>query len=143
MLTSDDHHSRGRAGSPSVATADRRRPSLAELSFAPDPRRLRDLLAEFELALGSSDPALVRRARLLVGEIVARVLAAGIHDEIQLDLQIMSDSVRIDIWQDSDGPCDFWDRLDDAVFSDLASAWGRDRRRECGAWFEIENPARR
>lgn len=142
MFTTEDDPTRRRSRHPhsdsSLGTADRRRPALAELSFAPDPRRLRELLAEFERALDSSDPALVRRARLLVGEIVARVLAAGLQEEIELGLQIRSDSVRIDIWQDSVGPCDFWDRLDDAVFSDLASTWGRDRRRECGAWFEIE-----
>jgi hypothetical protein len=123
---------------PAGFSADRRRPSVRSVTFAPDPRRLRTLLAEVEESLGATDPGLVRRVRLLVGEIVARVLGADPDAEIRLELELKPDSVRIDIWQPQAEPCEFWDLLDDTVFSDLTSAWGRDRRRACGAWFELE-----
>ena len=55
---------------------------------------------------------------------------------IRLDLELKADAVRIDMAA-SDGDCDFWDVLDDVVFTDLTSGWGRDRRRSAGAWFEV------
>ena len=130
------HTPRTVSGSPR-ALAERRRPAVRRLSFAPDPRQLRTLLADVETSLGPGDPRLLRSVRLLVGEIVSRVLASQMGGEIHLDMEVMNESVRIDIWQQASEPCDFWDLLDDAVFSDLTSAWGRDRRRPCGAWFEV------
>ena len=88
--------SRGEAGDGS-SRPERRRPSVRSVSFAPDPRRLRSLLAEVEATLEPNDPALVRRVRLLVGEIVARVIASDLEAEIQLDIEIMRESVRIEI----------------------------------------------
>jgi hypothetical protein len=120
-------------------TIDRRRPTVARFRFQPDPRRLRALLDEVTTALGSRDPLLRRKVRLLVGEIVARLLDRCPDGEVNLDLEILADSVRVDI-SDSDGACDFWEGLDEVVFSDLTTAWGRDRRGSGGAWFEVAAP---
>lgn len=131
----------GGAGADAAAgTVDRRRPTLARFRFEPDPRRLRMLLGEVEVALGSGDPLLRRKVRLLVGEIVARLLTTCPRSAVELDLEIKADSVRVDIRQRGEERCDFWDALDDALFSDLTSAWGRDRRGSGGAWFEIAKP---
>jgi hypothetical protein len=147
MQRAEDHpadRSGGSAGADSAfGTVDRRRPTVARFAFQPDPRRLRTLLAEVEIGLGSSDPRLRRDVRLLVGEIIARLLIACPRTAVQLDLEIKADSVRIDIRQRGNERCVFWDGLDDAVFSDLTSAWGRDRRGGGGAWFEIAKPLRR
>jgi hypothetical protein len=128
------------AANRSLGIPDRRRPAVARFSFQPDPRRLRRLLAEVDVGLGSSDPLLRRNVGLLVGEIVARMLTASPRTAVQLVLEIKADSVRVDICQPGDEQSDFWDQLYDAVFSDLTSAWGRDRRGSGGAWFEIEKP---
>ena len=133
----------GAGADPAFGIVDRRRKPVARLRFEPDPRRLRTLLAEVEAGLESSDPLLRRRVRLLVGEIVARLLTACPRSAIELDLEVMADSVRVDIRERGDEPCDFWEALDDALFSDLTTAWGRDRRGSGGAWFEIAQPARR
>jgi hypothetical protein len=119
------------------ATADRRRPTVARFRFQPDPRRLRTLLAELEVALDPGDSVLRRNVRLLVGEIVARLLTASPRTAVELDLEVKADSVRIDIRQAGNQRSEFWDALDSAVFSDLTSAWGRDRRAGGGVWFEI------
>ena len=134
---------KGGGADPAFGTVDRRRTPVARLRFEPDPRRLRTLLAEVEAGLESSHPLLRRRVRLLVGEIVARLLSACPRSAIELDLEVMADSVRVDIRERGEEPCDFWEALDDAVFSDLTSAWGRDRRGSGGAWFEIAQPTRR
>jgi len=118
---------------------DRRRPTVARFRFQPDPRRLRALLDEVTAALGSCDSLQRRKVRLLVGEIVARLLERCPNGSVNLDLEIMADSVRVDI-SDSDGECEFWDGLDEVVFSDLTTAWGRDRRGSGGAWFEVAAP---
>jgi len=120
-------------------TIDRRRPTVARFRFQPDPRRLRSLLDEVNAALGSCDSLQRRKVRLLVGEIVARLLERCPNGAVNLDLEIMADSVRVDI-SDSDGECEFWDGLDEVVFSDLTTAWGRDRRGSGGAWFEVAAP---
>lgn len=119
--------------------ADRRRPSVATFGFQPDPRRLRALLDEVEAALGPGDALLQRNVRLLVGEIVARLTVACPDVAVRLALEVMADSVRVEIASDG-APCEFWSGLDDALFSDLTSAWGRDRRSVGGAWFEIRAP---
>jgi hypothetical protein len=140
MPTADEPPPRGsgRAADARAApgTVDRRRPTVARIRFQPDPRRLRTLLDDVGANLGASDPFLRRKVRLLVGEIVARLLDRCPETAIQLDLQVMADSVRIDIVE-SDGECDFWEALDDVVFSDLTTGWGRDRRGSGGAWFEV------
>jgi hypothetical protein len=120
-------------------TINRRRPTVARFRFQPDARRLRALLDEVTTALGTSDPLLRRKVRLLVGEIVARLLDRCPDGAVNLDLEIKADSVRVDIFE-NDGECDFWDGLDEVVFSDLTTAWGRDRRGTGGAWFEIAAP---
>lgn len=140
-----EDHPADRSGGSAAAdsapgTVDRRRPTVARFCFQPDPRRLRTLLAEVEVGLGSSEPLLQRNVRLLVGEIVARLLTACPRTAVQLDLEVKADSVRVDIRQLGNERCDFWDALDDAVFSDLTSDWGRDRRGGGGAWFEIVQP---
>ena len=149
MQEANDHHagmpdagiSSGSADARSgPGTADRRRPTVARFCFQPDPRRLRTLLAEVEVGLGSTDPLLGRNVRLLVGEIVARLLTACPRTAVELDLEVKAESVRVDIRQHGNEPCDFWDALDDVVFSDLTSAWGQDRRGSGGAWFEIAKP---
>lgn len=117
---------------------NRRRPSVASFSFESDPRNLRNLLAEVDSCLGHSDPGLRRSVRLLVGEIVARLMAACPGITVRLAMEIMADSVRLDIAERSDHPCEFWNALDHVVFSDLTSRWGRDRRGGGGAWFEVE-----
>ncbi len=120
---------------------ERRRPTVARFRFQPDPRRLRELLDEVDAALGSGDPLLQRRVRLLVGEIVARLLDRCPEGAVNLDLEIKEDSARIDIAETA-GDCDFWEALDDAVFTDLTSGWGRDRRGSGGAWFEVSGSVR-
>lgn len=117
---------------------DERRQTVARFRIEPDPRRLRELLAEVDTGLGSVDALLRRRVRLLVGEIVARVLRACPGAGLYLDLELKADSVRVDLIQRSGEKCDFWSSLDEVVFSDLTTAWGRDRRRPGGAWFEID-----
>jgi hypothetical protein len=115
--------------------ADRRRPTVAHFQFEPDPRRMRELLAEVDVVVSDRDPLLRRRVRLLVGEIVGRLVGHCPQTSIRLDLELKADAVRIDMA--ANGDCDFWDVLDDVVFTDLTSGWGRDRRRSAGAWFEV------
>lgn len=144
MQRAEDHRtdrSGGSAGADSApGTHDRRRPTVARFRFEPDPRDLRRLLGEVEVGLGSTDPLLRRNVRLLIGEIVSRLLTACPQTAVQLDLEIKADSVRVDITQRGNERCDLWDALDDIIFSDLTSAWGRDRRASGGAWFEIVRP---
>lgn len=123
--------------SPAGETVDRRRPDLARFRFQPDPRHLRTLLAEVDADLESSDRMLRRNVRLLIGEILAQLLRECPRTAVHLDLEIKEDSVRIDIFARGDERCDFWEVLDDIVFSDLTTAWGRDRRGSGGAWFEV------
>ena len=123
----------------SPETSDRRRPTLAHFTFEPDPRRLRALLHDVSDALEASDPLLQHKVRLLIGEIVARLLHRCPEATVQLDLAILADSVRVDVVE-TNGECDFWEGLDEAVFTDLTSGWGRDRRGKGGAWFEISAP---
>jgi hypothetical protein len=133
----------GGAGDPRAARrrVERRRPTVARFRYEPDPRRLRELLVAVDGALAGQNWFLRRRVRFLVGEVVGRLVTRCPEGSIRLDLELKADSVRIDIAQ-SGGACDFWEALDDVVFSDLTSAWGRDRRAGGGAWFEIAGVTR-
>lgn len=122
---------------PQLEVADRRRPAVARFTFKPDPRRLRSLLGDVERKLGTGDFQQRRRVRLLVGEIVARLLHTAADATIELAIEVKENSVRVDVWQPDREPCDFFQHLDEAIFLELASMWGRDRRRACGAWFEV------
>ena len=128
-----------RLDEPAGATAleERRRASAAAFSFRPDPRRLRDLLAEVDAKLDGCDGRQRRLIRLLIAEIVSRLLSTSSRVEIELAVERKQNSIRLDVWRADAGPCDFFENLDEAIFVDLASVWGRDRRRECGAWFEV------
>ena len=117
-----------------------RRPTLAHFSFERDPRLLRALLQDISEALELSHPSLRHEVRLLIGEIVGRLLHRCPEQTVQLDLVIKADSVRVDVAETA-GDCDFWEALDDPVFTDLTSGWGRDRRGNGGAWFEISAPS--
>ena len=117
--------------------ADRRRATVARFRFEPDPRQLRELLAQVDAAVGGRDSLLRRRVGLLVGEIVGRLVGRCPRTPIRLDLELKEDSVRIEIAQSNDD-CDFWEVLDEVVFTDLTSGWGRDRRAGGGAWFEVD-----
>jgi hypothetical protein len=121
---------------PPITGVDSRRPTVARYSFAPDARKLRQLLTDVERRIPYPDTNVQRRVRLLVGQIVARMIGAS-ECEIEIAVEVKPDSVRIDVWQNTPAPCDFFDKLDEAIFLDLATAWGRDRRRPCGAWFEV------
>jgi hypothetical protein len=140
-MPKDDQPLAGAAAAAAAArrSLERRRPTVARFRFEPDPRRLRTLLEEIDSCLDSRDPAERRQVRLLVSEIVSRLLDHYPEVPIHLDLEIKEDGVRVDIAQ-SDGGSDFWEAVDDAVFSDLTTGWGRDRRGSGGAWFEIISP---
>jgi len=97
---------------------------------------MRELLAEVDTALAGRDALLRRRVRLLVGEIIGRLVDRCPQASVRLDLELKADSVRIDI-AESNGDCDIWEVLDDVVFTDLTLGWGRDRRSGGGAWFEV------
>ena len=56
---------------------------------------------------------LQHKVRLLIGEIVARLLHRCPEATVQLDLAILADSVRVDVFE-TNGECDFWDGLDEA-----------------------------
>ena len=116
---------------------DRRRASTATFTFTPDPRRLRDLLAGVDAKLADCDTRQRRAIRLLIAEIVSRLLSTSPRTQIALAVERKQNSIRLDVWRAAAGPCDFFENLDEAVFVDLAAVWGRDRRRECGAWFEV------
>jgi hypothetical protein len=118
--------------------ADRRRATVARFRFEPDPRQLRELLAQVDAAVDRRDALLRRRVGLLVGEIVGRLVGQCPRAPIRLDLELMDDSVRIEIAQSNGDDCDFWETLDEVVFTDLTSGWGRDRRGGGGAWFEVD-----
>jgi len=128
-----------RRAEPAVATelAERRRPATARFTFTPDPRRLRDLLADVDAKLADGDDRQRRMIRLLTAEIVSRMLSTSPLTVINLAVEQKSNSIRLDVWQEGAGPCEFFESLNEAVFVDLASAWGRDGRRDCGAWFEV------
>jgi len=128
-----------RLAEPEVATEleERRRPNTARFTFTPDPRRLRELLTDVEARLAGCESRQRRMIRLLTVEIVSRLLSTSPRTAINLAVEQKANSVRLEVWQEGVGPCDFFEGLDEAVFVDLASVWGRDRRRECGAWFEV------
>ena len=128
----------GGAAEPCASPAPiyQRRPTLAQFTFERDPRLLRALLQDISEALESSHPSLRHEVRLLISEIVGRLLQRCPEVTVQLDLVIKADSVRVDV-PETGGECDFWDALDNEVFTDLTSGWGRDRRGSGGAWFEI------
>jgi len=115
---------------------ERRRQSGA-FTFTPDARRLRALLADVDAKLVDCDARQRRSIRLLIAEIVSRLLSTAPRAEIELSVERKQNSVRLDVWLVGEGPCDFFENLDEAVFVDLASVWGSDRRRDCGAWFEV------
>jgi hypothetical protein len=124
---------------------DRRQSSVVSYSFAPEPKRLRSMLAEIEerlSALGDSSE-LQRNVLVLVGEIASRLLRSSMEvDVLHLDLEIKRGTVRVDIWQEIvDQPCALLGLVDDPVLRDLAWASGNDRRRPCGAWFEFVTSA--
>ena len=78
-----------------------------------------------------------------MGEIVGRLVGHCPRASIRLDVELKEDSVRIEIApQGNDDDCDFWEVLDDVVFTDLTSGWGRDRRGGGGAWFEVAGVTR-
>jgi hypothetical protein len=119
---------------------DRRLPSVASYSFAPDPERLQSMLAEVEGTLSAlgDDCDLQRNVLVLLGEIVSRLLRSSMEGVLHLDLEIKRGTIRIDIWQEIvDQPCALLGLVDDPVLCDLAWASGNDRRRPCGAWFEF------
>lgn len=124
---------------PAVATEreERRRPAIATFDFTPDPRRLRALLAEVDQKLTGGECRQRRRIRLLIAEIVSRLISTSPRAEIHLTVEQKANSLRLDVWQDGVGPCEFFEHIEEAVFLDLASVWGRERRRPCGAWFEV------
>lgn len=122
-----------------VPFGERRRATLVRLTFDADARRLRSLLAEVESSLEHPDPEVKRRVRLLVTAIVARLIETGVSEDTEIAMEVKPDSVRIDVWQNGGVPGEFFEHLDQSVFLDLASAWGRDRRRLLGAWFEIRS----
>ena len=122
---------------PQLEVADRRRPAQARFTFKPDPRQLRSLLGDVDRKLAPGEFNQRRRVRLLVGEIVSRLLHTAAEATIELAIEVKENSVRVDVWQPDREPCDFFQHLDEAIFLDLASMWGRDRRRDCGAWFEV------
>jgi len=126
-------------GVPAVATEleERRRRSTARFAFTPDPRRLRELLTDVEAKLADCDGRQRRMIRLLTVEIVSRLLSTSPRTPINLAVEQKENSIRLEVWHEGVEPCDFFDAIDEAVFVDLASVWGRDRRRECGAWFEV------
>ena len=125
-----------RQATPTITGVDSRRPTLARYRFAPDARKLRQLLTDVERRVHYPDAGVQRRVRFLVGQIVARMIGAS-ECEIEIGIEVKPDSVRIDVWQNTPTPCDFFEKLDEAIFLDLATSWGRDRRRPCGAWFEV------
>ena len=116
---------------------ERRRESTAAFTFTPDPRRLRDLLADVDAKLADCECRQRRSIRLLIAEVVSRLLTTSPRAQIELAVERKENSVRLDVWRAGAGPCDFFENLDEAVFVDLASVWGSDRRRDCGAWFEV------
>jgi hypothetical protein len=119
---------------------DRRLPSVASYSFAPNPKRLQSMLAEVEETLSAlgDDCELQRKVLVLLGEIVSRLLRSSMEGVLHVDLEIKRGTVRIDIWQEIvDQPCALLGLVDDPVLCDLAWASGNDRRRPCGAWFEF------
>lgn len=128
-----------RPDEPAVATEveDRRRPNTSSFTFTPDPRQLRGLLTAVDAKLAGCDPRQRRTLRLLIAEIVSRLLTTSPRTAIELAVEQKANSIRLDVWQEGIGPCDFFENLDEAIFVDLASAWSRDRRRDCGAWFEV------
>jgi hypothetical protein len=97
---------------------------------------MRELLADVDAVVSSQDSLTRRRVRLLVGEIVGRLVGHCPEASVQLELELKTDSVQIDI-APSDDDCDFFEALDALVFDDLTRGWGRDRRRSGGAWFEV------
>ena len=138
-MATTDLPSTGKPGA-SPDAINQRRPTLAQFSFERDPRLLRALLQDISEALDSSHPSLRHEVRLLISEIVGRLLRRCPEVTVQLDLVIKADSVRVDV-AETGGDCDFWGALDDPVFTDLTSGWGRDRRGSGGAWFEISAPS--
>ena len=116
---------------------ERRRESATTFTFTPDPRRLRALLGDVDAKLVDCDGRQRRSVRLLIAEIVSRLLSTSNGARLELAVERKENSVRLDVWRADSGPCDFFENLDEAIFVDLASVWGRDRRRECGAWFEV------
>jgi hypothetical protein len=111
---------------------DRRLPSVASYSFAPDPERLQSMLAEVEGTLSAlgDDCDLQRNVLVLLGEIVSRLLRSSMEGVLHLDLEIKRGTIRIDIWQEIvHQPCALLGLVDDPVLCDLAWASGNDRRR--------------
>lgn len=119
--------------------AERRLKSAARYEIDSDPRHLREMLSEVERTLTGVDERVRRRVALLVGELVGRISERPrAHGKLHMEIHERPSSLRVDMWDEA-GQLDdeFWRRLADSALVGLATAWGRDRRREAGAWFEI------
>jgi hypothetical protein len=119
---------------------DRRAPVVARHEIALEPREFRERLAGFENALEGLDLDVRRQVRLLVGHLMAQWLALeGPFRTMVLTVEVLPTSVRVDLAAKPEiTRHSFWDSLVTPHVEDLVMAWGIDRRRSSGAWFEIE-----
>ena len=131
--------------------AERREAPLVRVVIDPAPRRLRQTLAVVDERLAEVEAPTVRRVRLILSEIVGRSAgprSAG-GDQIHMEIEVLRDSVRIELSGKSltlpeagareqdygRSPFPSW------VLFDLADRWGIDRRQsEPGIWLLVDRP---
>jgi len=123
---------------------DRRAPTLARHELAADPRMLRSALRQVERNLGEVGLTTRRKLMLLIGALANEwtdQCSWQIAPTMVLDVEQLSDRVRVEAFSHATLPDDFWSRLGTAVAPGRAAHWGVERRGQSGVWFEIETDA--
>jgi hypothetical protein len=120
----------------------RRAPTSTLFEVELDPASIRPQLRKALERLKVLDPELERRARIILGQLIANWLALeGPSSAATPIVKLVANSsrVRIDVGGSSSGlAADFWLRLVTPSVEELVSTWGIDRRKQGeGIWFEL------
>jgi len=129
---------------------ERRETPTARLMVDPTPLKLRETLGRADAALASAPPAVARRVRILLTEVIGRSSDPRRQPRgpISIDIDIMDTAVRVDLSGPAlvtPGEPSEPGGADDAVLppwllDDMADRWGVDARRnnEPAMWFLVE-----
>lgn len=115
-----------------------RRAALRSREFNPDSRELRRILAELEHLLEGSEARVRRRVRLMFGELVAGWHPLVGPQALIVTLEVLPHSARLTASAEGRALTESeWNTLVMPIVLEFVDAWGIDRRRPGGAWFEF------
>ena len=123
-----------------VIQEDRRAPILARHEVQADPRRLRQSLRQIERDLDEVSEKTRRNVVLLVGALAnhwARHRWSREGHSMTLDIEHLSNRVRVEAFSHANPPATFWRQVGSSVAPGLVVHWGVERRHRPGVWFEV------